>query len=254
MIAKTIKGMILQKTTIISIVWMLLLTPVWAQMSPLDMLRKSDEARGNADGIQWNISMDAVENGREQHRELKVIAKEYNSLIDTIAPANVKGQKLLMQDRNMWFAKPGLSKPVPISPRQKLMGTASNGDIAATNYAGDYKIVRTEDSEYNGEACLVMDLQAVDNRATYDRIRYWVSKKRILGLYAEFYTVSGKLFKTATFEYKNSILLNGEQREFISKMIIRSAVMKDDVTTITYSRPVLKKVSDGVFNLNLLIR
>ena len=168
------------------------------QISPKEMLQKADEARGNAEGIQWEISIDSIEGGREQHRTLRVNARGYNSLADTLAPANVKGQKLLMQDRNMWFAKPGLSKAVPISPRQKLMGNAANGDIASTNYAGDYKITHTSEDEVNGEPCLLLDLQAVDNRATYDRIKYWVSKERVVGLKAEFYTVSGKMFKTST--------------------------------------------------------
>ena len=38
---------------------------------------------------------------------------------------------------------------------------------------------------------------AVDKKATYDRIKYWISKERLAGVKAEFYTVSGKLFKTA---------------------------------------------------------
>jgi outer membrane lipoprotein-sorting protein len=225
-----------------------------AQMSPKEMLQKADEARGNAEGIQWEISIDSIEGGREQHRKLRVYARGYNSLADTLAPANVKGQKLLMQDRNMWFAKPGLSKAVPISPRQKLMGNAANGDIASTNYSGDYKITHTLEDEVNGESCLILDLHAVDNRATYDRIKYWISKERLVGLKAEFYTVSGKMFKTATFEYKNSITINEKPREFISKMVITSAIIKDDVTTMHYSKPVLKKVSDATFNLNLLTK
>lgn len=227
---------------------------VHAEMSNKEILQKSDEARGNYEGIQWDIAMDSVENGREQHRELRVIAKGYNSLINTLAPGNVKGQKLLMQDRNMWFAKPGLSKPVPISPRQKLMGTAANGDIASTNYAGDYKIVSTEAGNVNKEACIVMNLQAIDNRATYDKIKYWISKNRLIGLKAEFYTVSGKMFKTATFDYDNSVTVNEQPREFISKMTITSAIIKEDVTVIKYSKPLLKKVSDAVFNLNLLTK
>ena len=154
----------------------------------------------------------------------------------------------------MWFAKPGLSKAVPISPRQKLMGTAANGDIASTNYAGDYKIVNVEEGKVNDEPCVVMNLQAIDNRATYDRVKYWISKDRLVGLKAEFYTVSGKMFKTAVFEYQNSVIINEKPREFISKMIITSAIMKDDVTTIHYSKPSLKKVSDATFNMNLLTR
>ena len=154
----------------------------------------------------------------------------------------------------MWFAKPGLSKAVPISPRQKLMGGAANGDIASTNYSGDYKITHTAEGKVGGEDCLVLDLHAVDSRATYDRIKYWISKERIVGLKAEFYTVSGKMFKTATFEYKNSITINEKPREFISKMIITSAIIKEDVTAMHYNNAVLKKVSDATFNLNLLTR
>lgn len=227
---------------------------VQAQMSHKEMLQKADEARGNAEGIQWHIYMDSIEKNRKQYRKLQVTARGYNSLVDTIEPANIKGQKLLMLDRNMWFAKPELSKAVPISPRQKLMGTAANGDIASTNYAGDYKIANAEDGQYNGEECVVMDLQAIDSRATYDQIKYWISKERIVGVKAEFYTVSGKMFKTATFEYKNSVSINDKPREFISRMTISSAIIKDDVTVIKYSKPVLKKVPDAVFNLNLLTK
>lgn len=236
------------------VVFSILAPTVEAQMNPAEMLQKADEARGNLEGIQWEIVMDSVENGREQNRRLKVTAKGYNSLVTTLAPGNVKGQTLLMQDRNMWFAKPGLSKPVPISPRQKLLGTAANGDIASTNYSGDYKIVSVENEQLNKEPCVIMTLKAIDNRATYDRIKYWVSQNRLVGLKAEFYTVSGKMFKSAEFEYKNSVTINNQPREFISKMIITSAIMKDDVTILRYSKPSLKKVSDATFNLNLLTR
>jgi len=227
---------------------------VHADMSPKDILRKADEARGNAAGVEWEIAIDSIEGGRQQQRTIRVTARGFNSLADFLAPPNVKGQKLLMLDRNMWFAKPGLSKPVPISPRQKLVGGAANGDIASTNYAGDYKIVQTSEDIVNGEPCYLFDLSAVDNRATYDRIKYWISKERLVGLKAEFYTVSGKMFKTATFEYANSIIVDDKPREFISKMVITSAIIKEDVTTMSYRKASIKKVPDSVFNLNLLTR
>lgn len=225
-----------------------------AATSPQEVLKKADEARGNAEGVEWQIDIQSIEAGREQQRTLRVTARSYNSLAEFLAPPNVKGQKLLMLDRNMWFAKPGLSKAVPISPRQKLMGGAANGDIASTNYAGDYKIVRTADDTVNGEACYLFDLSAIDNRATYDKIKYWISKERLVGIKAEFYTVSGKMFKTAVFEYKNSITIDGGPREFISKMIITSAIIKEDVTTMNFHKVSIKKVPDSMFNLNLLTR
>jgi outer membrane lipoprotein-sorting protein len=225
-----------------------------AAMSPKEILTKADEARGNTEGVEWEIGIDSVEGGRQQQRTIRVTARSFNTLADFLAPPNVKGQKLLMLDRNMWFAKPGLSKPVPISPRQKLVGGAANGDIASTNYAGDYSVAHTSEDTVNGELCYLFDLSAVDKKATYDRIKYWISKERLVGLKAEFYMVSGKMFKTATFEYKNSIAIDGKPREFISKMVITSAVQKEDVTTMNFGKVLIKKVPDSIFNLNLLVK
>jgi outer membrane lipoprotein-sorting protein len=223
-------------------------------LTPDEILRKSDEARGNAEGIEWEIAMNSIESGREQQRTIRVSARSFNSLAEFLAPANVKGQKMLMVDRNMWFAKPGLSKAVPISPRQKLLGGAANGDIASTNYTGDYKISHVSEGTVNKEPCYLFDLTAIDKKATYDSIKYWISKERLVGLKAEFYTVSGKMFKTAVFEYNNNITIEGEPRPFISKMIITSAIIKEDVTTMSFRKVFFKKIPDSMFNLNLLVK
>jgi hypothetical protein len=62
------------------------------------------------------------------------------------------------------------------------------------------------------------------------------------------------MFKTATFEYKNSITIDDKPQEFISKMVITSAIIKEDVTTMHYQKAVIKKIPDSVFNLNLLTK
>lgn len=230
------------------------LPPLQAAQNPQEILARADEARGNSEGVEWEIQIESMEGGREQQRTIKVSARNFNSLAEFLAPPNVKGQKLLMLDRNMWFAKPGLSKAVPISPRQKLLGGAANGDIASTNYAGDYQIVKTSEEVVNGERCFLFDLRAVDKRATYDQIRYWISQERLVGLKAEFFTVSGKKFKTATFTYENRISPDEKPREFISKMVITSDILKEDVTTMTYRKARFKKIPESIFNLNLLTR
>lgn len=222
--------------------------------TPRQILEKADAARGNVEGIVWEIDIVSMENGREQQRRLRVSAKNFNSLAEFLAPAKVKGQKVLMRDRNMWFIKPGLRKPVPLSPRQKLLGTASNGDIASTNYAGDYEVTEMVEDRFNGEECYRFDLQATNKKVTYDRIVYWVSKDRLVGTKADFYTVSGKLFKTATFEYGNHITVNGSQAPFVSRMTIIDTVLKKNRTVMSYKEPKTESVSDAKFNLNLLVR
>lgn len=223
-------------------------------MTPREIISRADEARGNVEGVEWEINIESVEREHIQKRTLRIKAHDVNSLAEFLSPPKVKGGKLLMLDRSMWFVKPGLRKPVPISPRQKLMGGASNGDIASTNYAGDYKVTHTSREIVDGEPCYLFDLTAISKRVTYNRIKYWISEKRLVGVKAEFFTISGKMIKSAIMEYENSILTHGKPHLFISKMVITNAVIKEDVTTMTYSKARIKKIPDSTFNLNLLVR
>jgi len=165
----------------------------------------------------------------------------------------MSGQMMLMRDRNMWFIRPGLRKPVAISPRQRLTGAASNGDIASTNYAEDYNASLLGNDVLDGVPCYVLDLVANNKDVTYDKIKYWVSKADGLGKRAGFYTVSGKLFKEAIFEYDNKIIKDKIKIPFISKMVITES-NSDTKTTLSYSDIVIKDISNSTFNLNLLVR
>lgn len=221
---------------------------------PKQILAESDQARGSGPGLKWQIQIISIENDYEQSRTLGIQVKNDNSLARFTAPAKVKGQMMLMRDRNMWFIKPGLKKPVPISPRQKLMGGAANADIASTNYAKDYQILEMVEDVWENQPCYRFDLQAVNRKVAYEKIRYWVSQMDHLGLKAEFYTKSGKMFKTATFEYGNEIDLDGRKIPMVSKMVIRDSVIKANVTILNYSQIELKKIPDTIFNLSLIAR
>lgn len=228
--------------------------PATAEIKPKEILIEADKARGNLEGVQWLAEIASIEKGRKQFRALEIKNRGTNTLAKFVSPARVKGRKLLMLDRNMWFIKPGLRKPVPISPRQKLMGGASYGDIASTNYAGDYAATFIAKEAINGEPCYLFDLVATLKKSTYARIRYWISEGRLVGVKSDFYSVSGKLFKSATFEYDNRIAIDGAPHLFVSKMTISDALAEENVTTLSYSKIKLKNIPDSTFNLNLLIR
>ena len=218
------------------------------------LLQESDLSRGNVSGIEWEIDIETESKRKIQKHTLRILVKGTNCLAIYQSPSKVKGRKLLMKDRNMWFIKPGLSKPVPISPRQKLLGGASNGDIASTNYAGDYTIESFTQDRFNSKPCFLYELKAKNKKVTYDRIRYWVSKKRKIGLKAQFFTLSGKMFKTAFFEYGHTIEVNGEERPFVSKMTIINAMVKTEKTIMAYHNINIREISASAFNLNLLVR
>ena len=225
------------------------------ERSVKDILKHADRARGNLVGIIWDITITTNEEGKEETRGLTVTVKGNNTLARYTSPRNMNDRMVLMVDRNMWFIRSGLKKPVSISPRQKLMGDAANGDIASTNYAEDYDGTLSGEEAIKGEACYVLDLKAAGKNVTYDRIRYWVSKERLVGVKAEFFTISGKLFKTAEFKYDNRVRTpDGEEIPFVSELVIRDAIQKDKITTLAYSRIRVQTVPDSTFNLNVLVR
>jgi hypothetical protein len=223
-------------------------------LSVKDILKHADRARGNLGGIVWNIKITTSENGSSESRGLLVKVKKNNTLAKFTSPANMNDRMVLMVDRNMWFIRSGLQKPVSLSPRQKLIGDAANGDIASTNYAGDYHAALLGKESVHGEACYVLDLKAATRNVTYDRIKYWVSIDRRVGVKAEFYTLSGKLFKTAEFKYDNRVKADNQEIPFVSELIIRDAIQKDRVTTMTYTNIRVEPIPDTTFNLNLLVR
>jgi len=226
-----------------------------AEPEPMEILRSADEARGNREGITWIVGIHAVENGRTAESEYEVRARQHDFLATARRPARQKGNQLLRVNRNMWFTKPDLSKPVPISQRQRLLGNAAYGDIAATDYAADYDATELPGEVVDGEPCRVFTLKAHTRQATYDSIRYWVSKERRVGVKADYYTVSGKKFKTAAMTYAHELTGDGGVTNlYISKMAIRNVLLTDDVTTLSFSEPVLKEVPHHTFDLNLLTR
>lgn len=219
------------------------------------ILRAADEARGNVSGLGWEVTIESAERERITDTlmyDIKVRAFNVAGL--SLAPPKYRGNKILMLNSNMWFYKPGLSKPVPISLRQKLMGDAAYGDIASTNYAEHYAATRLPDDVVDGKACYVFDLRAKAEKVTYDRIIYWVEKQRELGVKADYYTVSGKKFKSASMEYGNTIKLAAKPHPFLSRITMHGELLDGAVTYLHLRNPRIEPVPDYVFDLNLFMR
>jgi hypothetical protein len=222
---------------------------------PQAILKSSDVARGGGlPGITWRVKVTAEDGGSTQLREVVVKASGDSSVVDFVAPPKVKGQKMLMVGHNLWFVQPGLQRPVPISPRQRLSGQAANGDIASTNYATDYTARLLRDDALDGRECFVLALTANNKSATYDKIVYWISKAPRLGMKAEFLSVSGKPLKTAVFEYRNRMSYRGATIPFVSHMVITDALTAHNVTTLEYDDIKVGAVPASDFDLNLIVR
>jgi len=224
---------------------------VQAEPDAQALVRSADQARGGGlPGLVWEVHL--VNTGstidEQPDERIRVMATATSSLAEVLDPPNVKGSKMLQVDRNMWMTKPGLKKPVAISPRQRLSGQAAIGDIAATNYAKDYDAKYLRDETINGTPCHVLELTATSRQATYDRIIYWVAAQKGVAVKADFLSLSGKKMKSADFDYDARIIINGRTIPFVSRMQISDA-LTDAKTTMSYSKIVVKAVPAAEFDV-----
>ena len=154
-----------------------------------------------------------------------------------------KGRHLLMLGDDMWIYLPDTSRPVRITPLERLSGDASNGDIARTNYAVDYSAAYVRDERVGNENCYVLDLTAKRKGATYQRILYWVRVEDARPVRAEFYLTSGKHIKSATFD---------EYAPASGKMLLRRLTLYDEIrhdshSVLEYSDPARRDLPDKLF-------
>jgi len=224
-----------------------------------EILKKADFYRGGqVPGIAWYLEVDNVEEGKLKNElTLKVESSAQDgqqfNLINFLKPKKYSGQKMLLRDNNMWFMKPGMRRPIPISGRQRLTGTASNADVATTNYFLDYKINSVVDDTVKGQKCYKLDLIANTNLVSYSQIKYWISKDKNQGLKAEYYGKSGKLIKIAFIDYDNKATYENKEYNFVSKITIIDAINKQNKTIIAMSLPIFKTFSNSNFQKNSLM-
>lgn len=189
------------------------------------LLEQSDRARGcGLTGVRLYSSVTEYR-GEQPGSELRleIVAAATDSLISFTSPPRLRGTRMLMRGRDMWFASPDVRQPVAISPRQPMLGEASNGDIATANYSRDYDAALVGEGTADGRPVWVLDLTAKSAAVVYERVRYFIDKDTGLGIKAEFSGSGHGVLKTARMEYDNHVRHHGTTVRFVSRIDIADA-------------------------------
>lgn len=223
----------------------LLILPLnsFAEMSPNDIVKKADLKRGLGNiSHSFNVTVSDQDNKKEIYH---VAFKDVNhSITEQTEPERARGRKLLMRDYDIWLFTPNIKKALRISLEQKLTGQVSNGDIARTNYAEDYEATLLPADKTDTSNVYRLDLKAKNNKVTYGKIEYVVSKKDYSPIEATFFALSGKPLKRAKFQDFKPI--QGMSRA--TKMVIQDYLQKDKVSTLVFSEHRPESFSDSLFN------
>lgn len=192
-------------TALISLISLLLVLPAWAQ-DPTAIVEKADKVRApsgsyyfNAQVLNFEGSQKKAENG------YKVYVKDLDrSVLEFLSPASEKGKSMLMLQDDVWVFLPRIRKPVRVPLKQRLLGEVAIGDMTRTNFSHDYTASVLGEESVGDKTAFKLELKAKSPDKPYHRIHYWVEKGTFRPIKAEYFAVSGKSLKTATWkEFSN---------------------------------------------------
>lgn len=208
--------------------------------TPAEIVKLADEVRNPQQPFSLECSLTEFQSGKESNKmEFRVYSKkekaggQFRTLVRFISPAKDQG-KLMLKDRDIiWFYDPSSKSSVRLSPQQRLMGQASNGDVVTVNYADDYKatLEKTEsitDPSQKSRNCYKLNLTSAVPSATYAKIEYWVDSTNNQPVKGKFYSDSGALLKIIYYQgYQKALdavrpteilIIDGLNKNYVTKM------------------------------------
>ena len=211
------------------------------------ILARVDQFRSPLESFVMDVQLTSHRGSTSETSRFRVYGKGSDrSLVEFTAPGSEKGKQLLMLRDAMWIYLPNASRPVRISPLQRLMGQASNGDVARTSFNVDYAVsgLAQEESHH------VLDLVAKDPSVSYAKIRLWVDRATYEPRRADFYVASGKLVKRAL--YTGFEVMAG--RRMVARVEIEDLLRKGEKTVMTYSALTARDNPEKMFSRDSLGR
>ncbi len=136
---------------------------------------------------------------------------QFRSLIRFIAPARDANKLMLKTGNDLWFYDPSNKASIRISPQQRLLGQAANGDVVTFNLAKDYRATlageeEVKDADGQKRNSYKLKLEATKPDVTYHHIEAWIDRSNNRPLKARFYSESNRLLKTAYYrQYENQL-------------------------------------------------
>ena len=223
-----------------------------ADPSAETILNEADEVRNPQSDFTVDVTVTSVRPGKDpKTAKYEVMLKgKTKTVIKTIAPAVDKGTSMLMVDYDFWVFLPTVSKALRISLQQRLLGEVANGDIARVNFSGDYKPTLLKMETIEGTEYYVLELIARDERVTYHRVLLWVQKGNCHPLKAEFYAVSGRILKMASYEDYRQVA--GRLRPM--RLVLDDPLVRGQRSIIEYSNVVPGKLPNKYFTQQNLKR
>ncbi|WP_042329759.1 outer membrane lipoprotein-sorting protein [Paraburkholderia ginsengisoli] len=176
---------------------------------PQKLLEQSDAIRTPTGSFMLNASLTEYRGGKQvDGNALSIYSKPdspggaFRTLVRFVAPTRDAGKLMLKNGNDLWFYDPANQASIRISPDQRLLGQAANGDVVTVNLAHDYvaELKGTDDvtdGDRQPRHCYKLSLVGRSVGLTYHRIEMWLDGANSRPVKARFYSESDRLLKTA---------------------------------------------------------
>jgi hypothetical protein len=125
--------------------------------------------------------------------EIEVLVQGQDHALCVFRAGPLAGRRILVVGDRVWLLVPGTTRPIPVSPGQRLLGGASIGDLARLRFASEFTAtLRAGEETVDGFPCRVLDLVARGARASYAGGTLWVDNGDARPRRALFTLPSGK--------------------------------------------------------------
>lgn len=218
---------------------------------PNVILEEVDAIRAPDTDFVFSLEVESRSDDEVNTSALRVRVKDSEkSLVVFSDPPDQAGRVLLSVEDNMWIYIPGTSRPIRISPQQRLSGTVANADVSRVVYSLDYDATEIEADTVDGVDAWRLSLERDSDFAAYGSLTLWVRQDNNHPIKAEFFALSGRLLNTAFYgEYEE---LLGRERPTVLE--VHSAVNTDEVTTMRYYDMAVEVTPDQHFQRSFMTR
>jgi len=206
-------------------------------------LEASDRIRNPATSFSITTSLAEYRNGKHASSATVVVysrlepgTSQYRSLVRYVAPLRDAGKLTLKSGKDIWLHDPASRASVRVSPQQRLLGQASNGDVLSANFSADYQATKeghetVQDGNRKARQSVRLHLRAKTEEAAYHHVRLWLDETSDQPIKAQFHAETGRLLKTIYYRRYQQQL--GTQRP--TEAVIIDGLEPSWITVMRYS-------------------
>lgn len=227
-----------------------------------EILAASDAVRNPAKPFGLTTHLVEYRNGKETaNMRLAIYAKaeahggQFRNLVRFVEPLRDANKLMLKSGNDLWFYDPSSKASIRMSPQQRLLGQAANGDVVTVNLALDYQArLEAEEDIQDGyrktRHCYKLALAASSPDVTYHRVELWIDATTKQPVKGKYYSESDRLLKTAYYRKVERQL--GAERP--TETVIIDGLDPNWVTVMRYSDWAWRDVPDAWLQRDYLPR